>query len=240
MRRAIYLLRNLRKTERGAKQFLTCTTVRTAPFALLILSYALPGAVVLDRIAVIVGKHVIKESDIERDLRLTEFLNGQPLDLSPAAKRQAAERLIDQEIIRQELATGSYQRPSESEASELLDRLRRDRFGGSDSRLREALARYRLTEDDLRQQLLWQLTVLRFIDQRFRVGVLVTDEEVRAYCGQHLTELRRQYPTASNCEALAPKIKSLLEGERINQNFNEWLAQARKSDRIEYRQEAFQ
>jgi peptidyl-prolyl cis-trans isomerase SurA len=207
---------------------------------LLILASALPGAVVLDRIAVIAGKHVIKESDIERDLRLTEFLNGQPLDLRPAAKRQSAERLIDQDIIRQEIATGNYQRPSESEASELLDRLRRDRFGGSDSRLREALARYGLTEDDLREQLLWQLTVLRFIDQRFRVGVLVTDEEVHAYCEQHLSELRRQYPTAGNCEALAPKIKSSLEGERINQNFNEWLAQARKSERIEYKQEAFQ
>lgn len=207
---------------------------------LLVLSYALPGAVVLDRIAVIAGKHAIKESGIERDLRLTEFLNGQPLDLSPAAKRQSAERLIDQDIIRQEIATGNYQRPSESEASELLDRLRRDRFGGSDSRLREALARYGLTEDDLREQLLWQLTVLGFIDQRFRVGVLVTDEEVHAYCEQHLSELRRQYPTAGNCEALAPKIKSSLEGERINQNFNEWLAQARKSERIEYKQEAFQ
>jgi peptidyl-prolyl cis-trans isomerase SurA len=207
---------------------------------LLVLSYALPGAVVLDRIAVIAGKHVIKESGIERDLRLTEFLNGQPLDLSPAAKRQSAERLIDQDSIRQEIATGNYQRPSESEASELLDRLRRDRFGGSDSRLREALARYGLTEDHLREQLLWQLTVLRFIDQRFRVGVLVTDEEVHAYCEQHLSELRRQYPTSSNCEALAPKIRSVLEGERINQNFNEWLAQARKIERIEYKQEAFQ
>jgi peptidyl-prolyl cis-trans isomerase SurA len=207
---------------------------------LLVLSYALPAAVVLDRIAVIAGKHVIKESGIERDLRLTEFLNGQPLDLSPAAKRQSAERLIDQDIIRQEIATGNYQRPSESEASELLDRLRRDRFGGSDSRLREALARYGLTEDDLREQLLWQLTVLRFIDQRFRVGVLVTDEEVHAYCEQHPSELRRQYPNAGNCEALAPKIKSSLEGERINQNFNEWLAQARKSERIEYKREAFQ
>jgi len=207
---------------------------------LLICSCATPGAVVLDRIAVIVGKHVIKLSDIERNLRLTEFLNRQPLELGPAAKRPAAERLIDQEIIREEIATGGYQRPSESEAVDLLDRLRRDRFAGSDSRLREALARYSLTEDDLREQLLWQLTVLRFIDQRFAPGVRVTDEEVRAYCQQHLSELRSQYPSAGNCEALAPKVKSLLEGERVNQDFNEWLDQARKSQRIQYKQEALQ
>jgi len=205
----------------------------------LILFCALPGAVVLDRIAVVVGKRVVKESDIERDLPLTEFLNGQPLDLSPAAKRQAAERLIDQEVIRQEIATGNYQRPADTDASELLDRLRRDRFGGTDSRLREALARYGLTEAGLHKELLWQLTVLRFIDQRFRLGVLITDEDVRTYYEQHAAQLRRQYPN-DNFDALASKIKSTLEGERINQNFNEWLAEARKNIRIEYKQEAFQ
>jgi hypothetical protein len=35
----------------------------------------LAGAVVIDRIAVIVGKHAIKSSNIGRDLRVTQFLN---------------------------------------------------------------------------------------------------------------------------------------------------------------------
>jgi len=210
---------------------------RSLPF--LILAYALSGAVVLDRIAVIVGRHVVKQSDIDRDLRITEFLNRQPLNLSPGAKKQAAERLIDQEIIRQEIAMGDYQRPPNSDASALLDRLRKDRFGGSDSRLRQAIAEYGLTEDDLREELLWQLTVLSFIDQRFRLGVLVTDDEVKTYCEEHLAELRRKYSKAT-CEALAPETKTLLEGEQVNQNFEDWLKQARAMERIDYKQEAFQ
>ena len=106
--------------------------------------------------------------------------------------------------------------------------------------LKQELARYGLAEDDLLQQLLWQLTVLRFIDQRFRVGVVVTDEEVRSYYDQHIAELRRQYPKDNSFEALVPQIRSSLEGEHVNQNFNEWLEQTRKSTRIEYKQEAFQ
>jgi peptidyl-prolyl cis-trans isomerase SurA len=208
--------------------------------SLLILSTALWGVVVLDRIAVVVGKHVIKESDIQLDLRLTEFLNREPLNLSAAARRQSAERLIDQEIIRQEIIMGGYQRPAESAAEALLEQLKRDRFTDSDSRLEEELARYGLTKDQLRSQLLWQLTVLRFVDQRFRVGALVTDEEVRAYYDQHLSELQRQYPGNSSFEALAPKIRSSLEGERVNQDFNEWLKQARNSNTIEYKQGAFE
>ena len=208
--------------------------------SVLIFAMAAHAVVVLDRIAVIVGKHVIKLSDIDLDLRVTAFLNRQTLDFSPQAKRQSAERLIDQEIIRQEIVTGNYRRPAESDAANLEAQLRRDRFAGSDARMREALQRYGITEEQLRAQLLWQLTVLRFIDERFRPAVIVTDEEVRAYYDQHLAELHRQYPGDTTFEALAPKIRSLLEGQRINEAFNQWLESARKRTRIEYRQEAFQ
>lgn len=208
--------------------------------AMLFLSAVVHGAVVLDRMAAVVGKRVIKTSDIERDLRVTEFLNREQLNLSPKAKHQSAERLIDQEIIRQEVATGSYRRTTEREADAVEKQLLKDRFGGSEPRLREELTHYGLTEEQLSEQLSWQLTVLGFIDQRFRPGVYVTDEEVRAYYDQHLPELRRQYPANSSFETLQSKVRSLVEGERINQNFTEWLDQARKRYRIEYREEAFQ
>jgi hypothetical protein len=198
------------------------------------------GAVIVDRIAVIVGNQVIKTSDIDRDIRLTAFLNREKPNFSSDAKRKSAERLIDQAIIRQQIATGGYRRPSDSEADGLLKQLRQDRFGGSEQQLRAALNAYGITEDQLRAHLLWQLTVIRFIDQRFRPGVLVSDEEVRAYYDQHLAELKRQYPRNNSFEELAPKIRASLEGERINQTFAEWLDQARKRTRIEYREVAFQ
>ena len=116
--------------------------------------------------------------------------------------------------------------------------LRRDRFDGSEQRLREALQRYGLTEPELREQLLWQITVLQFINQRFRGGVVVTDDDVRGYYDQHVAELRREYPKDNSFEALEPKIRTTLEGERINQSFNEWLDQARKSERVEFKQGA--
>ena len=207
---------------------------------LLTIASAAGAAVVLDRMAVIVGKHVIKTSDIDWDLRVTEFLNRQPLSFGPEAKRQSAERLIDQEIIRQEIVTGNYHRPPETEAAALENSLSRDRFGGSAPALREALHSYGIREEQLRAQLLWQLTVLRFIDERFRPAVIVTDEEVQTYYDQHQAELIRQYPHDRTFEALDPKIRTLLEGQRINDQFNEWLAAARKRTRVEYRQEALQ
>jgi hypothetical protein len=206
---------------------------------LLLCCWTLAG-VVLDRIAVIVDNHVIKTSDIERDLRATEFLNQSRLNLSLDARRQSAERLIDQSIIREEMEKGAYTRSGAADLDAMWKRLLQERFAGSEVRLKAELASYGLTEDQLRMQLQWQLDVLKFIDQRFRPGVLVTDEDVKAYYDQHTADLKRQFPLAKTYEAMEPKIRESLEGDRLNQNFEQWLAQARKRDRIEYRQGAFQ
>ena len=204
------------------------------------LSALLSGAVIVDRIAVIAGTHVIKTSDIDRDIRLTDFLNRAPLDFSVSAKREAAERLITQEIIRDEIVSGGYRRPPEAEAVDLEGQLRRDRFGGSEQRLVEGLHRYGLTEAELGAQLLWQITVLQFIDERFRGGVVVTLDEVRDFYDARYVDLRKQYPKDNSFETLEPKIRTQLEGRRINDSFNEWLDQARKNYAVEFKQGAFE
>ena len=189
----------------------------------------LPGAVVLDRVAVVVNQHVVKASDIDRDLRLTDFLNNERLSETAADRKKAADRLIDQEVIRNEIATGRYSRPPAQDADTLLEQIRRDRFGNSDARLKQALARYGLTEDHLREQLLWQLTVLRFINERFRVAVLVPDEEVRNYYDRHRANFKGSF------EASEKAIRTSLEGEQVNQQFEMWLQGARQRADIQYR-----
>jgi hypothetical protein len=207
---------------------------------LLTVACALSATVVIDRIAVIVDKHVVKTSDVERELRTTQFLNRDPLNLTADARRKAAERLIDQSVIRAEIEKGEYTRSSTADVDGMLKRLLQDRFGGSTARLKEELSRYGLSEEQLRMQLQWQLDVLQFIEQRFRPGVLITDEEVKSYYDQHQADLKRQFAQVKTYEGMEPKIRASLEGERLNQNFEQWLAQARKRSHIEYRQGAFQ
>lgn len=194
----------------------------------------LSAAVVLDRIAVVVGQRVVKLSDVERELRLTEFLNRETLDLSAAAKRKAAERLIDQQLIRDELSAGGYQRATDADAAAMLEQIRKNRYANSDAQLRAALMRYGLTEDQLKAQLLWQMTVLRFIEERFRPGVLITDADIRSYYDAHAALHK------ATLDAASPKIRENLEGERINQEFDTWLREQRQDKHIEYREGAFQ
>ena len=199
----------------------------------IIMACALEGRTVIDRIAVIVGKHVTKLSDIDLDLRVTAFLNREPLKEDAAAKKKSAERLIDQQIIRQEIATGGYARASDADVNAMLAQIRQNNYGNSDTRMAQALRQYGLSEEQLRAQLLWQLTVLRFIDQRFRPGVLVTDEEVRSYYEQHRAQFKADF------ESSTAEVRSILEGEQVNRQFEQWLPDARRRTTIEYREEAF-
>jgi len=206
------------------------------------LASAASGAVVVDRIAVIVGNRAIKTSDLERDLRVSQLLNNEPARSDVETRRKVAERLIDQELVRQEMLSGGggYRPPGEKDVDALVEQLRRDRFGGSEERMSEALARYGLTTDQLRRQLLWQLTVLRFIDQRFRPAVLVTDQDVSGYYKLHRAAFEKAYPQAHGLEALQPKIREILTGERVNELFEEWLKQKHATTRIEYRDPALE
>lgn len=195
---------------------------------------SIQAGIIIDRIAVVVNRHPIKASDIVRDLNLTAFLNHEPVKMDPATRRSAADRLVDQEIIRNSIASGGYARATDADAENLMAQIRRDRFGNSAARMRQELMRYGLTEDQLHAQLLWQLTVLRFIDQRFRGGVLVDDDDIRNYYTQHRAQYR------GTLENETKTIRDTLEGEQVNQQFETWLDDGRKRATVQYKDDAFQ
>src|SRR5271154_646275 len=69
---------------------------------LVLTAMAASPAEIIDRIAVTVGKEVITESDVIRDLRISAMLDQKPVDLSGPEKRKAADRLVDQALILKE------------------------------------------------------------------------------------------------------------------------------------------
>jgi hypothetical protein len=210
---------------------------RLLPIMLLATSFA--GAAVIDQIAIVIGKSIIKDSDIDRDLRVTEFMNGDPLDVGNAARKKAASRLIDQVFIRREIEVGDYPNATLQQTDEQLDRLQRRKFK-TQAALEQALRRYGIPEVDLRTQLQWQLTILSFIDIRFKPAVLVTDEEIEKYYNDHAAALRRQHPGKSTLDELREEIRNIIAGEKENQEFFKWLDDERKDATIRYLEASLQ
>jgi hypothetical protein len=194
--------------------------------AAFLLSCMVVRAVIVDRIAIVTGKNIIKDSDINNDLRLTAFLNQQPLAFTPAARKKAANRLLEQGFIRGELEAGHYPQATIAEAQDTLDRLVKSRYRTQAS-YNNVLAAYGISDEELKARVLWQLTVLRFIDIRFGSSVNVSDDEILQYYDGH----RQQFGELS---AAHSKIEELLSGERTNKAFYDWLDRQREESTIRY------
>jgi parvulin-like peptidyl-prolyl isomerase len=197
------------------------------------LTASIASAVIIDQIAIVIGNSIIKDSDIERDLRVTEFLNGDRLDLSNPARKKAASRLIDQVFIRREIQIGSYPSATFKQADEQLDKLKRQQYK-TDTAYERVLRSYGITEADLRTQVQWQLTILSYIDIRFKPAVLVTDEDIEKYYNEHAAALERQHPGKASLDDVREQIRNIITGEKENQEFFAWLDDQRKNAKIQY------
>ncbi len=175
------------------------------------------AADVVDRVAVVVGTTVITESEVQQELRLTQLANGEPLDMGREPRRAAAERLVDQQLLRNEIEQEHFSPPAESEVGAMLRKFRQERFP-SDDQFQAALQKYGLTEQELKQHFAWQLTVLRFTDSRFRAGV----------------------PEAPEQGANRLRPEAAADGAGVDEQMDAWLKDARSHARIVFKKEAFQ
>ncbi len=198
-------------------------------------------AEIIDRIAVTVDNRVITASQIILAIRLTAFLNGNKLDFSLAARRNAANRLIEQMLIRREMEVGRYSAPSPSDVEPMLKAVQEQRFPHAGEYL-QAFTQYGITEEELKAYLLWQLTLLRFLDIRFRPGVEVTDAQIQSYYDKNRANLEARAGGSGNptLDDLRDRIRRILTEEGVDRQMDAWLAEARKRSRIEFHEEAFQ
>jgi hypothetical protein len=188
---------------------------------------------IIDRIAVSVGNHVITTSDLDREIRVTAFLNDAKPDFTPAAKRATVDRMVEQTLVRAELETSRYPTPPPSEVDPILAQLIKTRFP-NDAAFQRSLSEYGITEQDVRDELLWQRTLLSFLDVRFRPSVQVSDQEMQDYFNK---TIKPAAPSAS-FDDYRDRIEEKLTGDREDQEMSRWLDQAKKRTEIVYHNDA--
>jgi hypothetical protein len=194
-------------------------------------------AAVVDRIAVTVGNQVITETEIIQEIALTAFLNGEKPAFTAENKRKAADQLVEQKLVRKEMDMGHYPEAGDDQAKELLAKTAKN-LGGEDQMRRE-LAADGLTESDLEKHLLRQLTLVRFIDLRFRPAIQVTAQDVADYYQRVVVPKQTPGQNAALAD-VRDQILQVLTTERADQQLDEWLKHAKTTTRIEYKKEVFQ
>lgn len=197
-------------------------------------------AELVDRIAITVGQQVITELQIDEELRVTAFLNRQPVVREPDARRTAADRLVEQLFIRREMELSHYPLPDPADVSNYVEKIRAD--FGSNSEWDRELASYNVSESTLRDHLALQLMTMRFIALRFRPDIGVSEADVRDYYERQIATWKANHPGAAAPSLAASResiYKALIEAH-TDQVLTTWLEESRKQLNIVYLDKSLQ
>jgi hypothetical protein len=201
---------------------------------------ALAAGSVIDRIAVSVGNRVITASDVEREIRVTAFLNGTKPDLSAAARRTAAARLVEQTLVRLAVDASRYPAVGAADVKPALEDFRK-KHEPKEADYQRALADYGITEQNVLNELIWERTLLTYIDIRFRPSVQVSDKEIQDYFDQIVkpAAVAAHPGEVPALDEYRDRIEETLAGKKEDEELSRWLAQAKQRYAIVYHDEAF-
>lgn len=200
-------------------------------------SIALAGDVI-ERVVATVNNRPILQSDWDEEVRYEAFVNRRPLSRLTAAERKAAlDRLIDQELLRQQIKENEEEGVLQSTPPNIEKRLQeiRKQYSGADKQSvwEAALQGYGLREEDLAHHIALQMRLERLIDVRLRPAIHISRSSIESYYQQQLLpELRKAGVKDVPLVEVSPKIEELLTQRRMNELLSSWLHDLRSQSDI--------
>lgn len=202
-------------------------------FVAVVLLAAASQAEIIDRVALIVGRQVVTEVELEEEVRVTDLFNQAPCSTYATARQAAADRLVQQELIVREMNLSHYPEPTEADVQKGLDQLREAYSNEAGFDL--AVKTCGLDEDILKKHIARQISELEFIQYRFRPELGISESDERDYYNQQAASLshQRSSPVPTFEESRA-SIRLALAAKRTDQALTEWLRETRKQVTVIY------
>jgi peptidyl-prolyl cis-trans isomerase SurA len=196
--------------------------------------------VVLDRAIAVVNKHVILQSDLDDEMKLS-ILEPNRDSESRTTPQLALEQLIRQNLIVQQIRQEDAEavQPTTEEVDARLDELRKvlpacvRQNCASDAGWNEFLSVHGLTQHRVETYLRYRLEILRFIERRFRQGIQISPQEIETYYHDTLLPQYKPGDTIPSLEQVSPRIQEILLQQHVNDLFNNWLENLRQEGDVE-------
>lgn len=190
----------------------------------------------IDRLLAAVNGKVITEGD----LRLARNLNalvGFGRTTPPGSRTEEIDRMLNRELLRQELEHFPLQAEDQSRADQRLEELKQGyaEIGGITYILRSL----GLQEAEIESYIELQVAMTRFIELRFRPFVSVTVDEIgEYYSSQVVPKLRESGSRIPPLEEVSRQIETLLMDRKVGQMMDDWVQNLRQHSEIELFDEA--
>jgi hypothetical protein len=199
---------------------------------------SLSAGEIIERVVATVNKRPILQSDWDEEVCYEAFVNHRPLSAVTATERKAAlDRLIDQELLRQQIKedeAGGVLKPSTPNVEKRLREIRKQYPGAEKASVWQAdLQQYGLRAEDLARHIMLQARLERLIDVRLRPTIHISHSSIESYYQQQLLpELRKAGVKDVPLVEVSPRIEELLTQRRMNELLAAWLHDLRSQSDI--------
>jgi peptidyl-prolyl cis-trans isomerase SurA len=212
-------------------------TLAAVTLMLLMSALALPAAAgdVIDRIVATVNGHIILQSDWNDALCYEALLSGKSLDqFTDDDRRAVLDRLIDQELLGEQMKSSLFQHASEQEAGKQVDEARKlypDAV--TEAGWQGVLAKFGLTEKSLATHVQQQIDLMRLVDARLRPAVQIDSKSIEAYYREKFVPQLKQAGAGNVALAeVSGKIREVLTEEKVNELMVSWLQSLRSESKV--------
>jgi peptidyl-prolyl cis-trans isomerase SurA len=194
------------------------------------------GAVVLDHVVAVINGSVILQSDVNEEMSYA-VLQPFSIDSSRNTPQRALQRLIDRDLILQQMQTAeTVTPPTPEEVQQRLTELRgvipecASYHCQTDAGWQDFLSAKGMTEKEVEAHWSQRMLILSFIQSRFGSGVRITPAEIAAYYNKTLVPQFHDKPVKPPpLSAVSSRVEEILLQQRVSSLLLEWL-QSLKSE----------
>jgi peptidyl-prolyl cis-trans isomerase SurA len=190
---------------------------------------------VIDRIVATVNGHIILQSDWDEAMCYEVLLNGRALNqFTDDDRRAVLDRLIDQELLGEQMKSAYFEHASRSEAAARVAEARKQYpEAATDEGWRLVLTKLGLSEKDLVAHVQQQIDLMRLVDAHLRPAVQIDSKSIEAYYREKFVprlkpSIAPEVPSAD----VAAKIRELLTQEKVNELLISWLQSLRSESKV--------
>lgn len=204
---------------------------------LLLCTLALPATAgqVIDRIVATVNGNIILQSDWNDALRYEALLSARSLsDFNDQERRDILDRLIDQELLSEQMKSASFQHATEAEAADEITAARKlYPEAATDDGWQQVLNRFGLTDKMVMAHVREQIDLMRLVDAHLRPAVQIDSKSVEAYYREKFVpQLKQSGADEVPLADVSAKIRELLTQEKVNELMVSWLQSLRSESRV--------
>jgi peptidyl-prolyl cis-trans isomerase SurA len=188
--------------------------------------------VLLDRLVAVVNGDVILESDVDEERRFEEI---QPYRSAEESTREKLiERLVNRALILQQAALQPEDAVPDKDLDAQLATVRKDipackqYHCETDAGWKKFLGDHGFTEEEFRERWLQRMQLLKFIEVRFRNGIRIKDDEIKAYYEKTmLPEYAKRNAPPPPLETVKRRIEEVLLQQEVGALLEDWLKSLR-------------